>query len=277
MIGAAQPFELQIHFEPWYLPTMKDAPPFWMDGSFANPGAVTQYLILEWGYGDRTHVYPATRMFRPPRARLYGMGGPFPPQTPPEPESMNEHPALNGWKIELPEIGRLIKEHADIFAAGVNFIEVISVKKYRHDEALHHPGFNPSRFFIRKPDGTRHTLEGVDDSRTIVELVETARARADEPCFQGSKGRYLIVDAASAVPLEHGIFLACSTAAIPSCKTDSDCPGVGRCLGNYCGRTNMSCKADADCKYTEFCNFSQPPRPGLPGTCAPRGSRYPDE
>jgi hypothetical protein len=66
-----------------------------------------------------------------------------------------------------------------------------------------------------------------------------------------------------------------------SCSQDSDCPGNARCLDGYCGRGNMACNSDADCKYTEFCDTSRPWNPHDPthefsGTCAPRGGHYPN-
>lgn len=62
-----------------------------------------------------------------------------------------------------------------------------------------------------------------------------------------------------------------------SCTQDSDCPpGPSRCQrGGFCGRSDMSCNADSDCKYSEFCDKSRPfHAPELLGTCAPRGGRY---
>ena len=61
--------------------------------------------------------------------------------------------------------------------------------------------------------------------------------------------------------------------AIQSCTQDSDCPGDARCSKAGCGRTSMWCHTDADCKYSEVCDTSQP---GLQsaGKCVPRGGHY---
>ena len=61
--------------------------------------------------------------------------------------------------------------------------------------------------------------------------------------------------------------------AIQSCTQDSDCPGNARCSKAGCGRTSMWCNADADCKYSEVCDTSQP---GLQsaGKCVPCGGHY---
>jgi len=60
-------------------------------------------------------------------------------------------------------------------------------------------------------------------------------------------------------------------AAITSCTQDSDCPGDARCSkGGICGRTSIWCNADADCKYSEVCDTSQPALQSA-GKCVPRG------
>ena len=62
---------------------------------------------------------------------------------------------------------------------------------------------------------------------------------------------------------------------IPSCKTDADCPGNARCHGGICGRSNMGCTSDSDCKYSEYCDTLRPLHPPEEqGTCAPRGGHY---
>jgi hypothetical protein len=62
---------------------------------------------------------------------------------------------------------------------------------------------------------------------------------------------------------------------IPSCTKDSDCPpGPGRCSRNgSCMRMTIGCNADADCKFSEVCDLSQPSRP-FAGLCVPRGGHY---
>ena len=57
---------------------------------------------------------------------------------------------------------------------------------------------------------------------------------------------------------------------IQNCTQDSDCPGPDRCEnGGFCGRTNIWCNADSDCKYSEFCDESQQDSAGhFLGRCA---------
>jgi len=63
-------------------------------------------------------------------------------------------------------------------------------------------------------------------------------------------------------------------ATIPSCTQDSDCPGDARCTkGRICERTSIWCNADADCKYSEVCDTSQPALQSA-GKCVPRGGHY---
>lgn len=61
---------------------------------------------------------------------------------------------------------------------------------------------------------------------------------------------------------------------VQSCAKDSDCPGDTICQDGRCGRTNMQCDADADCKYSEFCDTSKRPVGGSRGICSPRGGHY---
>lgn len=138
--------------------------------------------------------------------------------------------------MDLPEIGEVIREHPVLFAYGLDAIDVTTVKRYRRNQELRVSSFGDARFFVRKPDGARTSLKGLNDSRTIMELMETTRARADPPCVEGVKGHYLIIDAATAAPLEHGIFMKCETVATHSCQKDSDCPNPGRCEAGLCGQ-----------------------------------------
>ena len=61
-----------------------------------------------------------------------------------------------------------------------------------------------------------------------------------------------------------------------SCANDSDCPpGPGRCKNGFCGRDNMACNADRDCKSSELCDKSRPLHvPEFLGFCRPRGGKY---
>ncbi len=67
-----------------------------------------------------------------------------------------------------------------------------------------------------------------------------------------------------------------NVATVPAltCHSDYDCPGAGRCEGvGYCGRGNVMCGSDSDCKYSELCDTSQP-WGNSPGRCQPRGGHY---
>jgi len=52
--------------------------------------------------------------------------------------------------------------------------------------------------------------------------------------------------------------------AIQYCEKDTDCrAGIFRCEHGICSRTNMGCKGDADCKYSEVCDVK--------GKCVSKG------
>jgi len=236
ILAEAKPFEFQIHFNPWYLPAMKSPPPFSIDGSYESPCNQMRYLAVGWGYGGRTSLTLTANFYQAGKmADSDAVPNPSMSQTPAQPESMDGHPALRKWTVDLPEIGEVIRQHPVLFAYGLDAIDVTTVKRYRHNQALHVSSFGDARFFIRKPDGAHISLKGLNDSRTIVELMETTRARADQPCVEGVKGHYLIIDATTANPLEHGIFMKCETVATHSCQKDSDCPAPNRCEAGSCG------------------------------------------
>jgi hypothetical protein len=277
-VADARPFEFQIRFNPWYLSAMKEPPPFGMDGLFASACEQTRFLTVDWGSGDRTQLNLTSSRFHQGKAfsrRIRHHASR--PKPPPGAELTDEHPALGRWTVDLPEIGKAIKEHSALFGYGLYSIDITTVKRFRYLKALSAAGLGDVMFLIHKPDGAGKSLPEIDDSRTIVELLETGRDRADPPCVDGVKGHYLIIDATSAKPLEHGIYMKCLTEAIQSCSKDADCPGVNRCERNSCGRTNLGCKADGDCKYTESCDHSQPDGALFPGKCAPRGGHYPEQ
>lgn len=272
----AEPFAFEIHFNPLYVPTMQQPPNFWLEGQFASPCDQTRYMVLQWGYGDWSNVYAGNQ---PYRQRFIGHDAilPVSPQ-PPEPEPPEDHLRLHGWAIDFPQVNRLLDTHADLFSAGLELIEVTTAGRYRSEETSQH--LSGSLFFFREPVGVRKTLDGIEASRTVMELLEATRPTRKKPCVGGSGGHYLMADAATGLVLESGSFMRCRLIEAQSCTDDHDCPGSSRCVNrSFCGRTNVGCNSDADpdCKYSEFCDFSQPDRNLFRGKCAPRGGHYPDE
>jgi hypothetical protein len=56
--------------------------------------------------------------------------------------------------------------------------------------------------------------------------------------------------------------------AIQMCVRDSDCQGgIFRCENGICGRSNMVCKKDTDCKESEICDAKQK-------RCVDKGGNY---
>ena len=56
--------------------------------------------------------------------------------------------------------------------------------------------------------------------------------------------------------------------AIQTCVRDSDCQGgIFRCENGICGRSNMVCKKDADCKESEICDAKRK-------RCVDKGGSY---
>jgi hypothetical protein len=274
LMAGAELFAFEIHFDPWYVPTMRQPPNFWLDGLFGSRCDQIHYMDLQWGYGDRTNVYTSAK---PYRQRFIGHDAILPDSPlPPEPEPPEDHLRLQGWAIDLPQVNRILETHADLFFGGVESIEVTTAGRYRSEETWQHNMGSP--FFFREPVGVRKTLNGIEASRPVMELLESTRPTKEKPCIGGSGGHYLIADAATGGVLESGSFMRCRLVEAQSCTDDRDCPGSSRCVNrSFCGRTNVWCDADAECKYSEFCDYSQPDRNLSRGKCAPRGGHYPDE
>ena len=271
----AEPFAFEIHFNPLYVPTMQQPPNFWLEGLFASPCDQTRYMVLQWGYGDWSNVYAGNQPYRQRAGYLEDLQY-F--SEPPQPEPAEDHLRLHGWAIDFPQVNRLLKTHADLFSAGLELIEVTTAGRYRSEETSQHVA--GSLFFFREPVGVRKTLDGLEASRTVMELLEGTRPMRKKPCVGGSGGHYLIADAATGRVLESGSFMRCRLVEAQSCTDDHECPGSFRCENRrFCGRTNVGCNSDPDpdCKYSEFCDYSQPDRNLFRGRCAPRGGRYPDE
>jgi hypothetical protein len=207
----AEPFAFEIHFNPWYAPTMRQPPKFWLDGLYASPCYQFLYLLLEWGYGDRTRVYAATRSYIQ-RTRSAEAVLQYRPE-PPQPEPPEQHLRLRGWAIDLPQVNRILKTHAALFSAGLESIEVTTAGRYRAKETSQPQAAAGSRFFFRKPDGVRETLDGIEASRPVMELLEATRPTHKKPCIDGSEGHYLIADAATGQVLESGSFMRCPLVA----------------------------------------------------------------
>jgi hypothetical protein len=51
------------------------------------------------------------------------------------------------------------------------------------------------------------------------------------------------------------------------CRQDSECPGVSRCQYGICGRTNLGCLQNAECKYSEVCDTARK-------RCVDKGGKY---
>jgi hypothetical protein len=239
----AEPFAFEIHFDPWYVPTMQQPPNFWLDGLYESPCDQLRYMVLNWGYGDRTNVYTAAK---PYRQRFIGHDAilPYSPQ-PPEPEPPEDHSRLRGWAIDVPQVNRILETHADFFSGGVESIEVTTAGRYRSEETSQHVAGSP--FFFREPVGVRKTLDGIEASRPVMELLESTLPTKKKPCVGGSGGHYLIADADTGQVLETGSFMRCRMVEAPSCTDDHECPGSSRCVNRrFCGRTNVGCNSDRD-------------------------------
>lgn len=210
LMSDAQPFAFEMRFNPWYRPTMHRPPIFWIDGLFANPCDRLRYLVLEWGLADRTHIYATAKAFRQKTfAGGVAASGPLPP---PEAEPLKDHPPLHRWTIDMPQIARLMEQHAALFSEGLESMQVTSVARYRYRETWRPWPVNGHMFFFRKPAGGATSLDGVAGSLPIAELIEReqpAHVRGYPTCMRAN---YLIANAATGSTLETGTVTMCPQA-----------------------------------------------------------------
>src|ERR1700722_10151284 len=115
------------------------------------------------------------------------------------PLAEEEHPALLNWKIDLPEIWKIISDDADFADAKVLRFQITSVEWLRREDRRREKDCDWTMYSTEAKHSQR--LLNQPGARAVV-VIETERPYtswpAPEYCFGNPfEGRYLIVDAAT--------------------------------------------------------------------------------
>ena len=209
--GEAQPFAFEVRFAQAFVPRSENPPDFVMKGLFARSCDASDYLALGWGYPRQENqrayaaivpldqpldcpgkatIVPAVDLVDPPSIA----------------ESAADHPEIQGWTVDLPQIDEAIKKNRALFANGVEALDVTTARRLRLDDTR--PAGCMRTIYNRA--GQHRRLEGIDDTRAVIELIEAGRP-ANKASLAGycTAGHYLILDAATGGPLEHGRYQRC--------------------------------------------------------------------
>ncbi|HTW86781.1 MAG TPA: hypothetical protein VMD75_02135 [Candidatus Binataceae bacterium] len=214
--GEAQPFAFEVRFAQPLMPRSENPQDFVMKGLFARSCDASDYLALGWGYSgqENDRAYAAIiPLDQPPDCA--GKPAVFPAidviDPPSIAESAADHPEVQGWTVDFPQIDEALKKNGTLFAHGLEALDVTTARRLRLDDTRPvgclHTAYSRSGHH-RRPEGIR--LEGVNDTRAVVELIEAGRpdhkANLAGYC---TAGHYLILDAATSEPLEHGSYQRC--------------------------------------------------------------------
>lgn len=209
--GEAQPFAFEVRFAQSFVPRSENPPDFVMRGLFARSCDANDFLALGWGYtrqeNDRAYaaiipldqppdcpgkatVVPAVDIVDPPSVA----------------ESTADHPEIQGWVVDFPQIDEALKKNRALFANGLEALDVTTARRLRLDDTR--PVGCMRTVYNRS--GHRRRLDGIDDTRAVIELIEAGRP-AHKASLAGycMAGHYLILDAATGGSLEHGRYQRC--------------------------------------------------------------------
>ena len=217
-------FDLVANFDPGFLEGAPGTIGFNVLASFAVPCDQTRYVGIgvSLNHSDwRSRTDYVASVGLSPFVAPYSCWG-NPPAQPPPPEVIAEpeskHPPVQGWTLDLPQLWTIAKEHAAIFANGVESGRITTVARIRDADR---PQCGQFRIFNWKADvssavpSEQKRLPNLESQRTIVELVERGVAIPQPGSQSGNKdclqGHYLIIDPSSGADLESGTYLFCIT------------------------------------------------------------------
>ena len=177
--------------------------------AYATPENSAQYLELI--NTDQDSVVPELAPFIPPKRNCLGAQ-----HMPPEywrgpPQAEDEHPALQNWKIDLPEIWKIINDDPGFADAKILRFQISSVAWLREGDRRRE--YDCDLTIYRSEFGESQRLSTELGNRAVV-VIETERPNitwpTPESCFGlPFEGRYLIADAASDDEIERGTFFYC--------------------------------------------------------------------
>jgi hypothetical protein len=207
----AQPFAFEVRFARAFAPRSGNPPDFVMKGLFERPCDASDYLALGSGYArqESDRAYAAIVPLDPPQD-CPGKATVVPAieavYSPPIAEPAADHRAIQGWLIDFPQIDEVLRKNRALFANGVEALDVTTAHRLRLDDSR--PLGCMRTVYNRS--GHHRRLDGIDDTRPVIELIEAGRA-ANKASLAGycTAGHYLILDAATGERLEHGKYQRC--------------------------------------------------------------------
>jgi len=177
--------------------------------AYATPENSAQYL--EVVNTDHDAVVPELAPFIPRKRNCHGAQYVPPKYWRGPPQAEDEHPALLNWKIDLPEIWKIINDDPDFANAKVLRFQITSVEWLRREDRWREEDCDRT-IYSTEAEHSRRLLDEPGNQAVVV--IETERPNtswpAPEYCFGNPfEGRYLIVDAAMGVELERGNYFYC--------------------------------------------------------------------
>jgi hypothetical protein len=127
------------------------------------------------------------------------------------PQAEKEHPALQNWQIDQPEIWKIAHEDRDFAAAKFLRLQITSVTWLRQEDKARETDCD--RTVFNPGSGKPQRLSNEPGNRTVA-ILETAwpskKWPTPEYCFGiPFEGRYLIADAATGDEIERGNYFYC--------------------------------------------------------------------
>jgi hypothetical protein len=178
--------------------------------SYASPLNSRHFLNVFWGPSGETVDLGLAHLAGP----IESCGG-FSPgwrDQRDQPQAESTHPRLRGWKLDLPEISRIVKKHKILFGntapRGLITTAAWLRETHRQRESI------CDWFAYKTSSGTSRRLADKLGGHGVVVELDTPGDPTSETgardCFGSRlKSNYLIVDAATGVDLEQGTYIRC--------------------------------------------------------------------
>jgi hypothetical protein len=126
------------------------------------------------------------------------------------PQSLSRHPQLEGWKLDISEIRKIVTLHKALFLNDAPQGLITTVAWLQ--ETDRQPACD--WFVYKTANGTSQRLAGQSEKHAVVELLEIPGVPTSEADGRGcfgirSMGNYLIIDAATGSDIELGTYIHC--------------------------------------------------------------------
>ena len=126
------------------------------------------------------------------------------------PQSLSRHPQLEGWKLDISEIRKIVTLHKALFLNDAPQGLITTVAWLQETDRQPTCDW----FIYETANGTSQRLAGQPEKHAVVELLEIPGVPTPEEGGRGcfgirSMGNYLIIDAATGSDIELGTYIHC--------------------------------------------------------------------